>query len=150
MGTVTAIGLNSRILGLLFLGSIFVIEISQSSLIFSLIALLKHFTAYLLISASFIRNFIISALIPSTPVAFPFFILFIVLVNSSSPITGNFMISESASFSSSSILSISPPSLCQNEKSGLNDFWYILYTQVPTNFSGISIISFLSPSSLYI
>merc|ERR1712121_30241 len=77
--TVTAIGLCSSILGLDFLGIIVVLDTSQSLCTSSTSALLKHFNRYSFTVLSFINSFINSAGMLSTPVAFLFFILFIVL-----------------------------------------------------------------------
>merc|ERR1711888_346984 len=123
--TVTAIGLCSKALGLLFLGIIFVLDINQSLCTSSVRALLKHSSKYFLTSLSLIRTFISSAGMLSIPVAFLFFMLFIVSINSFSLIIGSFMISEFPVFNFWIIFFFSPfSSSYQNVKSAFCNFWY--------------------------
>merc|ERR1711888_201197 len=135
--TVTAIGLCSSALGLLFFGIIFVLDISQSLWTSSVRALLKHSSKYFLTTLSLIRTFISSAGILSIPVAFLFFILFIVSTNSFSLITGSFIIPELSFFICWIIFVFSPSfSLYQNVKSAFCSFWYTCSVQSFRN-SGI-------------
>merc|ERR1711874_969193 len=92
--TVTAIGLCSNILGFFVFGIMVVLDKSQSSCTLSVSALLKHFNKYFLVISSFIRTFISSAGILSTPEALLFFILLIVSTKSFSDIMGVLIISE--------------------------------------------------------
>merc|ERR1711874_389209 len=80
--TVTAIGLWSSIPGFSFFGIMVVLDNNQSSCTFSIRALLKHFNRYFIISLSFIKTFIASAGMSSTPEALLFFISFITSLNS--------------------------------------------------------------------
>merc|ERR1712055_1138216 len=149
--TVTAIGLCSRILGLLFFGIIVVLDTSQSWWTSSVIALLKHFNMYCLASLSFNRAFITSAGILSTPDALLFFMLLTVSTSSFSVITGYSIIPEFSSVIISSIFFLIPVFLSdQNEKSVFLSFWYTCFVHLSMKSLLHVMISFLSPCSVKI
>merc|ERR1711888_311012 len=136
------------------LGSIVVHDSSQFGCTFSFRHLLNAFNKPFLIFLFLAICFIVSALTPSVPAAFPFFCLFIIFIISSSVIIGIgiILLPPFAMFSSSSLLIISfRPILFldpyQNVRSISSAFWYISLFHVSINRPHITSSAFFSPST---
>merc|ERR1711888_163048 len=135
------------------LGSIVVHDSSQFGCTFSFRHLLNAFNKPFLIFLFLAICFIVSALTPSVPAAFPFFCLFIIFIISSSIIIGIgiILLPPFAMFSSSSLLIVSfNPTLFldpyQNVRSISGAFWYISFFQVDIYSFHTNSRAFFSPS----
>merc|ERR1712239_102528 len=115
----------------------------------SINALLKHFKRYFLVWSSFMSAFMTSAGMLSTPDALLFFMLFIVLTNSSSRMMGFSIISDPVSVISSIIFCLCPCSLSyQKEKFAFSSFWYTWSVHLDINSLLHDPISIFSPFSV--